>query len=106
MNAQQFQKNMKAAAQEISVSSELLTKIALIVEAEAKRNAPVRTGTLRRSITHRIEGHAAYVGTAVTYAVYVEAKQPFLSTALETQQGQIESIVKAYGGKVLDKVSK
>lgn len=53
-----------------------VTKAGMLVEGRAKGNAPVRTGTLRRSITTRARGSAggaeAIVGTNVPYARWVE----------------------------------
>lgn len=53
-----------------------LERRALKVEGAAKRHAPVDTGRLRASITHRLEvdalGLMAVVGTNVAYAIYQE----------------------------------
>jgi len=63
-------------------------KSALLVERDAKRNCPVKTGRLKRSISHIIEKDKAIVGTNVEYAKYVEggtrrmAARPFLRKAL------------------------
>jgi hypothetical protein len=48
----------------------LLQRVVLTVEGNVKRSTPVRTGTLRRSITSRVEatGDRGVVGTAVSYA--------------------------------------
>jgi HK97 gp10 family phage protein len=48
----------------------LMRRATLIVEAQAKRESPVRTGHLRRSITSRVDtsGKRGYVGTNVRYA--------------------------------------
>ena len=52
-----------------------MTKAAMKVEADAKRNCPADTGTLRQSITHvvEVEGDSVkgYVGTNLDYAPYV-----------------------------------
>ena len=46
----------------------------LVAEGYAKKLAPVDTGNLRNSITHRVnEGEpAAYIGSDTEYAAYVE----------------------------------
>lgn len=49
-----------------------LTQACLVVENDAKVNAPVDTGQLRASITHEITGDKGRVGTNVEYAPYVE----------------------------------
>lgn len=49
-----------------------LTESALMVENEAKLNAPVASGTLRNSITHSVDETEATIGTNLEYAPYVE----------------------------------
>ncbi len=51
---------------------EVLNKACILVENDAKRNAPVNTGNLRNSITHKVDGTEGVVGTNVEYAPYVE----------------------------------
>ena len=49
-----------------------LEAIGLIAEGYAKRETPVDTGRLRNSISHATDDEAAYIGTSVEYAPYVE----------------------------------
>lgn len=51
-----------------------LEKCGLTAEGYAKRLAPVDTGNLRNSISHRVDSDepAVYVGTNSEYAAYVE----------------------------------
>ncbi len=49
-----------------------LEAIGLTAEGHAKRITPVDTGRLRNSISHATDGEAAYIGTNVEYAPYVE----------------------------------
>ncbi|WP_166345109.1 HK97 gp10 family phage protein [Phytoactinopolyspora limicola] len=77
---------------------------AIDIETDARRNAPVVSGTLRRSITHRFSGDgraasmSAIIGTDVAYArriefgfvgadslgrVYNQAPQPYLGPAFD-----------------------
>lgn len=66
-----------------------LERIGLSAEGYAKKECPVDTGNLRNSITHAVEmdEKAAYIGTNVEYAPYVELgtrrskAQPFLKPA-------------------------
>ena len=78
---------------------------ALIVEADAKRRAPYRTGNLRRSIHTDVRGNEARVGTDVAYARRIEygfagredrlgrrynqAAQPYLRPAAEANRGAV-----------------
>ena len=50
-----------------------LEAIGLTAEGHAKKETPVDTGRLRNSIAHAVEGDAAFIGTNVEYAVFVEA---------------------------------
>lgn len=49
-----------------------LERCGLQAEGYAKDLAPVDTGNLRNSISHRTDDNAAYVGTNNEYAAYVE----------------------------------
>ena len=78
-------KKLKNAEKNLDRMTEM---IAREIEAEAKRNAPVRTGRLRASIRTVKRGDAHYtVGTNVHYAPYVEfgtrkmAAKPYLRPA-------------------------
>ena len=77
----------------------------------AQKNAPVDTGTLRRSITLALTdgGMAAEVQPTVNYGAYVElgtrfmSAQPYLRPALETAQAEFKAniervIVSEIGG--------
>lgn len=70
-----------------------MQEAALIVQREAQRHAPVKTGNLRRSIYHEVErdnrGVVARVGTNVKYGLFQELgtvnhpPHPFLRPAVE-----------------------
>lgn len=50
-----------------------LQNACILVENEARKNAPANTGELRRSITHRLKSDTVgVVGTNLSYAPYVE----------------------------------
>ena len=49
-----------------------LEAIGLTSEGHAKKETPVDTGRLRNSISHETDDDAAYIGTNVEYAPYVE----------------------------------
>lgn len=49
-----------------------LEAIGLTAEGYAKEDTPVDTGRLRNSISHATDDEAAYIGTNVEYAPYVE----------------------------------
>lgn len=49
-----------------------LEAIGMTTEGHAKKITPVDTGRLRNSISHATDDKAAYIGTNVEYAPYVE----------------------------------
>ena len=49
-----------------------LEAIGLTAETYAKKETPVDTGRLRNSISYAVDGEAAYIGTNVEYAPYLE----------------------------------
>ena len=76
----------------------------LIIEADAKRNAPVDTGRLRASITNEVRKIAnavleGRVGTNIRYGYFQEIgtskmdPQPYLRPALRNNFEQIVSII-------------
>lgn len=64
-----------------------LEKGCLIVERDAKMNAPAVTGNLRNSITHQIDSLTGYIGTNVEYAPYVEIGTGIYSSMGDGRQG-------------------
>lgn len=77
-----------------------LETIGLVAEGYAKRLCPVDTGRLRNSITHATDDEAAYIGTNVEYAVYVEMgtvktrAQPYLKPAAADHVNEYQEILK------------
>lgn len=57
---------------DIAKVQDSLSKATLLVEKEAKQNAPKDTGALRRSITSKVEGLEGTVFTPLEYAPYIE----------------------------------
>ena len=76
-----------------------LETIGLVAEGYAKRLCPVDTGRLRNSISHAVDGNAAYIGTNVDYAVYVEMgtvkthAQPYLKPAAADHVNEYQEIL-------------
>lgn len=75
-----------------------LEAAAQIVEGQAILLAPVLTGNLKNSITHRVTGLTAFVGATADYAAHVEfgtskqSAQPFLVPALEMSKAKIRRL--------------
>ncbi|MBP1935101.1 HK97-gp10 family putative phage morphogenesis protein [Ammoniphilus resinae] len=82
---------------------QVIKKVALFVEGQSKANAPVKTGELRRRITHATETDEkesrARIGTNLEYAAAVEygtskmKAQPYLRPAIEHNLDQIKGII-------------
>lgn len=78
-----------------------LEKIGITAEGYAMDLCPVDTGRLRNSITHTIDSgeKAAYIGSNVEYAPYVElgtsrmAERPFLRPAAENHGSEYRDIL-------------
>jgi HK97 gp10 family phage protein len=99
--------NVDLAKSEIRAAfARALERIGMQAEGYAQDLCPVDTGNLRNSITHTADAEAAYIGTNVEYAPYVElgtrraAAQPFLKPAATDHAGTYANIVKdELGGK-------
>lgn len=65
-----------------------------MIEADAKLNCPVKTGTLKRSITHEVtqtnDKTVGAIGSNVEYAPFVEYKKHYLEQAIDKNKSIIE----------------
>ncbi len=93
---QQFQRNMKEIRDEMPQVLESGMQVGgMVIEREARRNAPYLTGNLRSSIHTVVRSERkdvrAYIGTNVEYAPYLEygtskmSARPFLRPALDSK---------------------
>ncbi len=71
-----------------------LDRAGYIVENSAKVKCGVDTGTLRRSITHDVEGGTCYIGSNIEYAPYHHEKNPFLEDAIQENLQEIKDCFK------------
>ena len=67
-----------------------LEAIGLTAEGHAKKITPVDTGRLRNSISHATDDEAAYIGTNVEYAPYVETGSPTIKAHHMLQKAATE----------------
>lgn len=78
-----------------------LEAIGLAAEGYAKDLCPVDTGRLRNSISHAKDDEAAYIGTNVEYAPFVELgtsrmkPRPFLRPAATDHNEEYKEIIRA-----------
>lgn len=90
-----------------------ITDACVLVESDAKRNAPVDDGTLRASITHRVSDSRGNilgeVGTPTDYApdqeygTQYQKGTPFLRPAFRDNKDNIKTIL---GGTYSEEVGK
>ncbi|HEX5204806.1 MAG TPA: HK97-gp10 family putative phage morphogenesis protein [Actinoplanes sp.] len=79
----------QASAKVRSLTQQAISETAFQIQADAQALAPVRTGTLRRSILAQIGSLSARIGSSVHYAIYVEmgtrrmGARPYLRPAAE-----------------------
>ena len=78
-----------------------LRRVTALVERDAKLFCPVKTATLKRSITHEfIDKNTAVVGTNIEYAPFVElgtskmTAKPYLRPALHKNEKEIRKILR------------
>lgn len=91
----------------------LMTKILFVALANSQKRTPVKTGTLRRSETTRMEagGLRGYVGTNITYGPFVHdgtkymPSRPFFAEGIADSRPQIDQLLAAAGNDYLLKVS-
>ena len=86
-----------------------LKKCALGIQGDAKEKCPVKTGTLRNSIStdlSQIDAYEATIGTNVEYAIYVEygthkrSAKPYLRPAYNKNVNKLtQELKRILGGK-------
>lgn len=80
--------------------AQALEAIGLTAEGYAKDLCPIDTGRLMNSISHARDDNAAYIGTNVEYAAYVELgtskskARPYLRPAAQDHAEEYKEIVK------------
>jgi len=78
-----------------STTDKFLTEAGIVVQRDAKELVPVDTGNLKGSITHRVDGNAAIVGTNVEYAEHVEygtvrsQAKPYMRPAIDANRRKL-----------------
>lgn len=99
-NSVKFTDNSRAILAAIPPAEQrALETIGLVAEGYAKKLAPVDTGNLRNSISHAVEDKAAYIGTNVEYAAFVEIgtsrskAQPYLKPAASDHARTYRNII-------------
>lgn len=86
------------------IAAQAMQKIVLTIEGAVKKRTPVKTGTLRRSVTSAVRraGLEGAVGTNVIYARPVERRAKMFERGLADSQGQIDRILEEAGLDALE----
>ena len=84
------------------LQKDLMQRVVFTVEAEVKRVTPVRTGTLRRSITGDVVSPTrGIVGSNLVYAPIVHRRNPYLQIGADNAQGAIDQLLAEFGNKAV-----
>jgi hypothetical protein len=83
--------------------TELMTKITFVALSKSMPQTPVRTGTLRRSETTRVErgGDRGFLGSNLVYAPFVHARVPFFRLGIDDSQAAIAQLLQSAGDDYL-----
>jgi hypothetical protein len=77
----------------------LMQKVVLTALRHSQPLTPIRTGTLRRSETTRVEdgGARGFLGSNVNYAAFVHDRVPFFGQGIEDARSEIEQLLQEAG---------
>ena len=99
---EQFKRELNKVKSNITREIERTTSASLLrIGSDAKRKAPVDTGRLRSSITHRQNGTDGEVSTNVKYAPYIE----FGTGNLVSVPDELKEIAMEFKGRGLRQVN-
>jgi hypothetical protein len=105
MKPHELAANLAQLAKEIAQPQALLEAMGEAIEANVKPHVPVRTGVLQGSISWRIaESRYLFVGSAVDYAPFVDARVGFLQSGLDDSTAEIDRLTAEWGDDILRKV--
>ena len=87
----------------------LMSAVTLAAQAASQKRSPVKTGTLRRSLTTRVEaeGLRGFVGTNVRYASFVHngtkfmTSRPFIAEGIADTRPTIAKLLAEAGNEYL-----
>jgi hypothetical protein len=106
MRPHELAANLERVAKDIAHPKALFDALGPVIVAKIKPHVRVRTGVLQGSIAYRlVDNNTLFVGSAVPYAPFVDARYPFLQPGLDDAQGDIDRITADWGEKVLSKAA-
>lgn len=85
------------------VREPLMQKITLLALRHAQPQTPVRTGTLRRSETTRVEagGLRGWLGSNIVYAPFVHRRVPFFELGIDASRAERQQLLQETGDQYL-----
>lgn len=112
MNVDELAKRLDKALDD-DAKRELLERVMAHVLAASQKRTPVRTGTLRRSLTTRVEVAQlrGVIGTNIVYGPFVHngtkhmPPRPFLAQGIADAQSAIMRLLTAAGEAILGEVA-
>jgi hypothetical protein len=86
----------------------LMQKATLLALRASQPLTPVRTGTLRRSETTRVEagGLRGWIGSNIVYAPFVHARVPFFAQGIEEAAPDIQQLLSEAGDLYFQGIAK
>lgn len=90
-----------------AMKERVMRKATLLALRASQAHTPVRTGTLRRSETTRVEqgGMRGFIGANVEYAPFVHERIPFFQLGIEDARAEIEKALAQEAERFLDEVA-
>jgi hypothetical protein len=87
-----------------AVREPLMQRITFVALGHSQPLTPVRTGTLRRSETTRVEpgGLKGYLGSNIKYAPFVHARVPFFKQGIEESRAEAQRLLEESGDAYLE----
>lgn len=106
MKPHELEANLEQMVKDLKRPKPMLDKIGTVIVSKVKPHVRVRTGVLQGSIAYRFaDNDSLFVGSAVPYAPFVDARYPFLQPGLDDAQGDIDRITQEWGDEMFRKVA-
>lgn len=101
---EELEKKLKDEQLRAAFYTRLMQRVVLAALPKAQLRTPVRTGTLRRSETTRVErgGRRGFLGSNVIYAAHVHERVPFFRLGVDDARGDIRAALEAEGADYME----
>lgn len=99
---------LKDPALRSAFKTSLMTKVTLLALSKSMPLTPVRTGTLRRSETSRVEkgGDRGFIGSNLVYSAFVHKRVPFFEMGIRESMGAVPKLLQDTGQEYLEGLTK